>query len=108
MSVFETELKNGNFVIPECPACNEVIWPPSDYCSLCFGELRWRKLNRVGKILEFSRKDDTFFGLVEFEKKIRIIGTIITEQKRPDIGKMVKLDSCSRNGQNYSFNFVLI
>ena len=108
MSIFETELKKGNFVIPECPACKELVWPPSDYCSLCFGELKWKKSDRIGKILEYSRKEDTFFCLAEFEKKIRIIGTLKTNLKHPDIGKKVKLDSCSINGMNYNFTLVLI
>ena len=108
MSIFETELIKGNFVIPECTACKELIWPPSDYCSLCFNELKWRKANKIGKILEYSRKEDTFFCLAEFEKKIRIIGTLETNLKNPDIGKNVKLDSCSMDETNYNFTMVLI
>jgi len=108
MSFFETQLKKGNFVIPQCPSCKELIWPPSEYCSLCFGKLKWKKADRIGKILEFSKKDDIFFCLAEFEKKIRVISTLQVFLKQPEIGKKVKLDSCKIDGENYKFTMTMV
>lgn len=107
MNFFETELKKGKFMIPECISCNEVIWPPSDYCNLCFKKVKWRQSNGVGNVLEFSRKDNTFFCLAQFENKIRILGTLRSTTE-PKIGQKVKLESCNVNGQNYRFSMVLI
>ncbi len=108
MSFFESELEKGNFMIPECPKCNGVVWPPSKYCSHCFGKIKWRKSDGIGKILEFSKNKDAFFCLVEFEKKIRILGKLKINSKTPKIQKNVKLESCSMEGKNYNFTLVLI
>ncbi len=108
MSFFESELKKGNFMIPECTKCDDVVWPPSNYCNNCFGTINWRKFDGVGKILEYSKNKDTFFCLVEFEKKIRILGTLKINSKTPKIQNNVKLESCSMEGKNYNFTLVLI
>jgi len=50
MSFFESELKKGNFMIPECLKCNDVVWPPSNFCNHCFGKINWRKSDGIGKI----------------------------------------------------------
>ncbi len=107
-SIFESELKKGEFIIPECPACMHVVWPPSDYCSLCFGKVNWRKSERIGNILEYSKKGDIFFCLAEFEKKIRIIGSLQVDSKQPEIGKMVKLETLGIDGTTYNFTMSLI
>jgi len=108
MSIFEVELKKGKFVIPECLTCMEVVWPPSDYCSLCFGKVNWRKSDGVGKILEYSKKGEIFFCLAEFEKKIRIMGTLQVDSNQLEIGKKVKLDTCEVHGGNYNFTMTLV
>ncbi len=56
MNRFETDLKNGNFVVGECPNCNLVIWPPSDFCNKCFEPVKWRNSQTNGKLIEFSIK----------------------------------------------------
>ena len=58
---FEDELKKGNFQVPECLNCKDIVWPPSDYCSICFSKIIWRKSDGVGKILEYSKKGAIFF-----------------------------------------------
>lgn len=108
MNFFESELKKGNFMIPECLRCNDVIWPPSNYCNHCFGKTNWRKSNGVGTILEFSKNNDVFFCLVEFEKKIRILGTLKIHSQPPEINKKVKIKSCKMNGKNYNFMLSVI
>jgi hypothetical protein len=92
MNVFETELKNGRFVIPECPRCQKVIWPPSEYCTQCFGNVVWRTVNDSGILVEYSSKDGKMFCIVEFENSIRVMGSL--HCKNPVIGQKIKVSSC--------------
>lgn len=108
MNFFESELRKGNFMIPECLKCNDVVWPPSDYCNHCFGKINWRKSDGVGTILEFSKQKNLFFCLVEFEKKIRILGTIDSKSKPPVIQNKVKIKKCNMDGKNYNFSLVVV
>lgn len=105
---FEAELKKGHFMVPECLKCNDVIWPPSDYCSHCFGKISWRESDGIGTILEFSKNNDIFFCLVEFEKNIRILGTLDIKSKPPEINKKVKIENCKMDGKNYNFTLLVI
>ena len=105
---FESELEKGNFVIGKCSKCNKITWPPSEYCSNCFGKINWRKSDGVGTILEFSKNDDSFFCLVEFEKKIRILGTLDSTSKPPEIHKKVKIQKCQIDGNNYNFTLAVV
>ena len=108
MSIFESELKKGEFIFPECLTCMQVVWPPSDYCNLCLEKVHWKKLDRIGKILEYSKKGDVFFCLAEFEKKIRIMGKLQVYSKQPEIGQKVKLEKFGVDGTNYHFIMSLI
>ena len=108
MSVFEAEIKKGNFCIGECPDCKKVVWPPSDYCDKCFAAVKWRKSSDVGKVIEFSKKGDENFCIAEFEEKIRIIGTLKDGKTEPKIGQKVRLDSCSFDKDHYNFTIVLV
>ena len=108
MNFFESELKKGNFIIPECLKCKDVIWPPSDYCNHCFGKINWRKSKGIGEILEFSKNNDVYFCLAEFENKIRILGTLKIKSKLPEIHQKVKLEQCKMDGKNYNFTMILI
>jgi uncharacterized protein len=108
MNKFEAELKHGRFVISECPKCKIIVWPPSSHCNICFEDVIWRNSISAGKLIEFSKKDNTYFGLAEFEEKIRIIGTIKTEKYEPKTGQKVKIESCSKKDGNYIFVFSLI
>ena len=71
-----------------------IIWPPNEYCNHCFEKVNWKKSEGVGNIVEYSKKDETFFCLAEFENKIRIMGKLIVNSENPKVGKKVKLDSC--------------
>ena len=108
MSKFEAELEKGNFVIGECPDCKMVIWPPSDSCSKCFGNLKWRKSSETGKLIEFSKKENTNFCIAEFEGKIRIMGKLKVGTGKPEIGKNVKLESCNFDDGHYNFAMTLV
>ena len=94
MNQFENELKNGRFVCSECPKCNKLVWPPSDFCNICFSKVNWRQIFSKGKIIEFSRKDNVVFCIAEFENSIRIMGELQTGSKIPHIGQELELVKC--------------
>ena len=101
---FESELKQGRFVISECSKCKKVIWPPNEICNSCFGEAVWKDGPNQGKILEFSKKDGVYFCLVEFGEGIRFMGSL---EEDPEIGKNVKIKHFSVNDGDYSFKLSL-
>ncbi len=104
MTMFENELKKRNFVISECSSCKTIVWPPSDYCNNCLAHVTWRKINPVGKLIEFSKKEEMIFGIVELEGKIRLIGTLKINSSDISEGQCVKLHSCSYdNGPQFTF-----
>ena len=107
MNRFESELKKGNFLVGECPNCNLIIWPPSDYCNKCFEPLKWKKMLLDGKLVEFSVKDGKYFCLAEFEGAIKIMGKLKPGNTAPVLGRKIKLDSCSFDNGNYSFEMSL-
>ena len=76
MNKFERELKNNNFVCSWCTRCNKMVWPPSDLCNKCFGNVIWKSVSRKAKLIEFSRKDDEYFCMAEFDGGIRVMGTV--------------------------------
>ena len=95
MSQFENELKNGKFVCSECSKCNKLVWPPSDFCSICFSKVIWRQISKKGKIVEFSKNNNTVFCIAEFENKIRIMGELKIGSKTPSIGQDLELVKCN-------------
>ncbi|MBT8243529.1 MAG: hypothetical protein HKP34_07545 [Nitrosopumilus sp.] len=97
---FETRLKEGEFCIPKCNECKKIVWPPSDFCNNCFGKVSLEKGDFEGKIIEFSSKDEKFFGIIEFENTIRIMANIL---KIPKIGETVKISKCGIDNENYFF-----
>ncbi|QLH06729.1 zinc ribbon domain-containing protein [Nitrosopumilus ureiphilus] len=100
---FESELSQGDFYIPECTECMKIVWPPSEFCNHCFGEVLLKKKVIEGKIIEFSRQGDAYFCLVEFEKEIRVMAKIL---KMPKIGQKVKISECGLINRNYFFHVV--
>ena len=93
MTRFEQELKNNNFVCSECLKCNKLVWPPSEFCNSCFGEVRWRKIGTIAKLIEFSLKNNEIFCIAEFEENIRIMGTI-NNGSNLKVGQSLKLVRC--------------
>ena len=104
---FVSELEKGKFVIAECSQCQNVVWPPSDFCDNCLGEVNWHEGNNVGKIIQFSKKGEKTFCVAEFENKIRIIGTV-KQKGTPKIGDQIKLDKCFLQNGSYSFMISLV
>ncbi|NNM02531.1 MAG: hypothetical protein HKP26_03060 [Nitrosopumilus sp.] len=97
---FETELSQGNFYIPECMKCSKIVWPPSEFCNHCFGEIIFKKKIFEGRIIEFSRKNEEYFCLVEFENQIRVMAKM---SNSPKIGQIVKLVKSGIIKGNYFF-----
>ena len=95
---FESELKKGNFMISECKHCKRITWPTSETCDQCFGNTVWRKSSGKGKIIEFSKKDQTYFCLVEIENSVRVFGQI--ESGSPKIGDDVSIAECGLTDRN--------
>ena len=104
---FEEELQKGNFVIPFCSKCDKTTWPPSEFCSYCLGEVSWKNASTIGKIIEFSKKDDVMFCLAEFEGGIRIMGSLVSDSV-PEIRHDVKIVKTSLKNGNYSFEMSLL
>ena len=100
---FEQELSKGNFFIPECTKCLKVVWPPSEFCNYCFGDVSLKRKMSDGKIIEFSRKDNRYFCLVEFEKDIRIMAKI---SNSPSVNQLVKIEKCGVSNGNYFFQVI--
>lgn len=100
---FESELSLGKFYLPICVDCKKVCWPPTDFCNNCFGLITLDRMINEGKIIEFSGKDEAYFCLVEFKKEIRLMAKI---KNQPQIGQIVKIDSCGISDGNYFFNVI--
>ena len=98
---FETELTNGVFCITECNICKKIVWPPTEFCNHCFGAISLKKGDFVGKIIEFSKQDEEYFCLVEFENTIRIICKMT---QTPLIDQSVKITKCGISDGNYFFH----
>lgn len=105
MKKFKEELIDGKFVCSECQKCKKLVWPPNDYCNKCFGETRWRTISCIGKLIEFSKTNETIFCMAEFENEIRIMGSL-ESNVAPVIGQALKLVKCSYDG-NENFVFQL-
>jgi hypothetical protein len=98
MTVFIEELKKGRFVCSECQKCNSRIWPPSDYCNKCFGATIWSPVSSNATLIEFSKKGDTVFCIAEFEKTVRVMGTLKSEFDKLHVGQKIMLVECGHNG----------
>jgi uncharacterized protein len=94
---FESELKQGKFIVGQCIKCHKTSWPPSQYCGNCFGELKTRLVKEPGILLEWSAKDSKTFGIVEFEKSIRVIGAISANSEYK-YGQAMRIVSCGFDG----------
>ncbi len=97
---FESELLQGKFCIPECTVCKKIVWPPAEFCNHCFGQVSLKKGDFEGKIIEFSRQNEGYFCLVEFENTIRLMAKIL---EIPEIDQIVKISKCGISNGNYFF-----
>ena len=102
MSFFEDQLKKGVFQICKCKKCNLVFWPIQNVCNKCDENTSWDESSYKGKVIEFSKKESEFFGLVEIDENIRVLGKIITTEI-PHIGQAVKMKVGFEDRPMYSF-----
>ena len=102
----ERELEKGNFVIGECSKCKKNIWPPSEFCNSCFGDVIIKQGSFEGKIIEFSKKDQEYFCLAEFAEQVKIMGRITSGI--PLQGQRVSVKKCGIKDKSYFFEFSLI
>lgn len=100
---FESKLNEGIFCIPECTECKKIVWPPSEFCNHCFGKVVLKEGSFTGKIIEFSRQNEMYFCLVEFENTVRIMAKI---SKIPEIGQSVKISKCGIMNGDYFFQVI--
>ena len=103
MTFFYEELKKGVFQICFCKECNHIVWPPKDKCPICHHDSNWKESNNIGKIVEFSKNDSSYFGIIELEDKIRILGKILSKNE-PKIGQDVKMSAKYYDGPEYTFS----
>ena len=97
---FENELEKGQFYLPECISCKKWVWPPSEFCDRCNGKTSLKKEEFEGKIIEFSKQNEDYFCIVEFEKKVRIMAKML---KKPNIDQTVKITKCGISDNSYFF-----
>jgi len=102
LSFFEEHLKKGIFQICNCKDCNLVFWPPQNICNKCGKNTSWDESLYKGTIIEFSNKDSEFFGLVEIDANIRMLGKIISSET-PQIGQVVKMKVGFEDRPVYTF-----
>jgi uncharacterized OB-fold protein len=98
MNKFEQELKNNNFVCSSCNQCNKLVWPPSDICNSCFGNVVWKPVKKIAKLIEFSYENEEIFCIAEFEGNIRIMGSIRNASDLK-IGQSLTLVRCDYDGK---------
>jgi uncharacterized OB-fold protein len=103
---FDSELKKGNLIVSDCINCKKITWPPSEFCNQCLKKTTWRKCSNQGKIIEFSKKNDNYFGIIEFEGSFRIMGTIVDGIPKTD--KTVEVLDCGISNNNYSLKMKVI
>ena len=102
MKFFEKQLEQGVFQICYCKNCNNTLWPPKETCHICHNMTDWKKSTNLGKIMEFSKKESTYFGLIELDNGIRILGNI-SSISIPKIGQSVRLSVSFNSKPHYSF-----
>ena len=102
MTFFEEQLEEGIFQICYCENCNNALWPSKEICHVCHEKTNWKKSMNVGTIIEFSKKDSTYFGLIEIDHGIRVLGEISCSSE-PNIGQSVKMVVSFHTRPHYSF-----
>ena len=102
MKFFEEQLQRGIFQISYCKNCSNTIWPPKETCHICNNKSEWKKSKNIGKIIEFSKKDTNYFGLIEIDDGIRIMGNI-SATSIPKVGQMVIMNVSFNSKPQYSF-----
>ncbi|RDJ31041.1 MAG: hypothetical protein DWQ18_04395 [Crenarchaeota archaeon] len=90
------------FMVSECIKCKKINWPSLKFCKNCLSSNTLRKGNNIGRIIEYSKNDQGYFGIVEFEGQIRLI-CYFNQINNPKINQEVILQKIKKNKSNYSF-----
>lgn len=90
-----------------CDTCKSAAWPPNKICSKCFGITYSQKSSNIGRLVEFSKNKDTYFGLVEFDYGIRIICSM-SQDVLPQIGQRVRLVRVTVRKFGYDFECTIV
>ncbi|MDE1813095.1 MAG: hypothetical protein KGH87_01370 [Thaumarchaeota archaeon] len=93
MTRFEDELRNNNFVCSYCMKCQHFVWPTSEFCNKCLGDVTWKQVSKDAKLVEVSSKNGKYFCIAEFEGNIRVFGSLLGNHPRPD--QNLILEKCS-------------
>ena len=102
---FESEIRQGRLVVSKCDACKVTVWPPSGFCSRCLGMTSWKDAQAAGTVLEYSKKDESYFCVVEMHDSFRVIGRVASGT--PKIGQKAELQKCGIRDGAYFFEFEL-
>ena len=78
------------------------MWPPKEICHICNEKNEWKESTNIGKIVEFSKKESVYFGLIEIDEGIKVLGNISCSS-RPKIGQVVKMNVSFHDKPHYSF-----
>ena len=97
---FDDELAKGNFLIPQCSKCEKIVWPPTNFCNNCFGKVILKNKEKQGKIITFSKQENEYFCLVEFEGSIKIIAK---KSEAPKKNQKVEISKCGIKNNSYFF-----
>lgn len=99
---FVIKILDQKFVVSYCTNCEKTVWPPSEFCNRCFSASVPKAISPIGKLVEFSKKNDQSFGLVEFDGNIRVIARL-QESKTLYEGVSARLEKCNLVKNNYDF-----
>lgn len=96
--------EDDTFMVPQCDSCKIIVWPPSNFCSNCLGDITWKKAPRIGRILEFSKQDKVYFCLVEMKDSFCIIGKVTLGI--PKVGQSIKLEKYRQNDSYFEMTLL--
>lgn len=100
---FEEELTKGNFTITECSSCKKIIWPPTEFCDVCYNETCLKTGQFMGKIIEYSKQNEEYFCMVEFLDSFRLIAK---KKDKPENGQIVKISKCGISEGSYFYQVI--
>jgi uncharacterized OB-fold protein len=107
MREFIESIKTGEFRIPVCNSCHARVWPPFQFCPVCYSPTSLEKVNAIGTLVEFSvshvKNRDGLFGVIDLDG-IRIVGSL--GETPVQVGQKMKLASCGiRDDGTPFYNF---
>ena len=102
---FKTEINKGNLVTSWCTSCHHTVWPPSEFCDICLGDIIWKRPSMYGKIVEYSKVDGGYSCIINMDDSFTILGRV---EKTPKIGQKVKLHKCGIHDGTCFFDMMLL